>query len=37
MSVLKGGDEAVCLILKRMIQQRRENGACQGDRNDVQE
>lgn len=37
MSVLRAGDEAVCLILKRMIQRRRENGACQGDRGDVQE
>lgn len=31
------GDEMVCLTLRRMIQQRRENGGYQGDGGEVQE
>lgn len=31
------GDEMVCLTLRRMTQQRRENGGYEGDRGEVQE
>lgn len=31
------GDEMVCLTLRRMTQQKRENGGYEGDRGEVQE